>query len=91
MDGQIPRSVADIRLKKFQTLLQQNQLEFNNSCRGKNLEVLVERQVSPNVWFGKSEYLQNVTFSSDKNLHAQLVSVRITSKENLMNLEGTEV
>jgi tRNA-2-methylthio-N6-dimethylallyladenosine synthase len=67
LQNQVPEEVKEERLQILQTLLNQQQIEFNQQFQDKNINVLFEKtapksqkqQLNPQIW-GKSEWLQSV-------------------------------
>lgn len=61
MDNHIPMDVQDERLQRFQALICQQQLTFNESCVGKTMDVLFdgEGRLEGQI-LGKSPYMQSV-------------------------------
>lgn len=57
---QIDEAVKSERLSLLQALLKEQQIAYNHSFVGKLVEVLVEKpdQSDPNVWIGRSKYMQ---------------------------------
>lgn len=88
MPDQIPLAVKKARLAVLQKILQDNQIAFNDSCRGQILEVLVDGKKKSGEFIGKSEYMQNVVVRASEDVLGELVRVRISSEKGRMNLEG---
>jgi tRNA-2-methylthio-N6-dimethylallyladenosine synthase len=67
LQNQVPEEVKEERLQILQTLLNQQQIEFNQQFQDKNINVLFEKtapksqkqQLNSQIW-GKSEWLQSV-------------------------------
>jgi tRNA-2-methylthio-N6-dimethylallyladenosine synthase len=67
LQNQVPEEVKEERLQILQTLLNQQQIEFNQQFQDKTINVLFEKtapksqkqQLNPQIW-GKSEWLQSV-------------------------------
>jgi tRNA-2-methylthio-N6-dimethylallyladenosine synthase len=75
---QVPTEIQDERLQRLQTLLANQQAEFNQQALGKTIDVLFEKsgkhegQIS-----GKSPHMQQVTAIGDKSLIGKIVKVKI--------------
>jgi tRNA-2-methylthio-N6-dimethylallyladenosine synthase len=93
MPDQIPEKVKKERLARLQDLLQQQQINFNNSCVGKTLSVMFQRLgKSERQVLGKSEYMQSVVVSGvqpDAFMH-KICIVKI-ERASLSCLEGSIV
>jgi len=69
---------ADIRLKKIQDELLEQQKMFNNKFIDKTVEILVSgKGKKTNQFVGRTEYLQPVHFFSPKNLTGRLLKIKI--------------
>jgi tRNA-2-methylthio-N6-dimethylallyladenosine synthase len=88
MDDQISEKIKDERLKTLQKLLNEQQLNFNESTNNQILDVLIESLSNRNdgTFFGKSPYLQTVLV--DGGAIGKIVKVKIL-KANMKLLEGT--
>jgi tRNA-2-methylthio-N6-dimethylallyladenosine synthase len=80
MENQIDEDIKNERLSRFQALINQQQLEFNEQCIGKVLPVLfdgkgkLEGQIS-----GRSEYMQSVLVNdAPDSLIGTIANVKIT-------------
>ena len=61
MENQVEKHVASERLQRLQTLLKEQQLEFNRAQIGKKLPILLEKRGrEPGQLVGRSPYLQLV-------------------------------
>ena len=77
MDGQIAREVMDERLQRLQSLLNRDQLAFNQASVGKTCEVLVERKGKlPGQWLGKTPWLTSAWFEGDASI-GDMVTVEL--------------
>ena len=75
---QIPGELKAERLAKLQLLLIQQQAEFNRSCIGRELPVLLERPGRhPGQLVGRSPYLQAVYLSAEKARFGDIIHVVI--------------
>lgn len=77
---QLAEEVKSERLQRLQTLLKAQQLAFNQSCIGRSLPVLIEKQdQEAGTVMGRSPYLQPVHIE-EKDVHiGDIVDVTITS------------
>ncbi len=77
---QIPDDVKSARLTILQTLLAEQQRDFNDGCRGKVLPVLFERPGRKDGQaVGRSPYLQPVHVAGAEKLIGEIREVRIAS------------
>lgn len=78
LENQVPESVSDQRLQALQDLLNQQQLNFNRSCIGQEMTILLERPGKiPGQFMGKSPFMQSVILEANPRLVGSYVSVRI--------------
>jgi tRNA-2-methylthio-N6-dimethylallyladenosine synthase len=76
---QVPENVKDDRLQRLQSLLNQQQKDFNESFYDKELEVLVEKEgKKAGQYVGKSQYMQSVIIDDAKEMLGKVVKVKIT-------------
>lgn len=77
---QIPEAVKTERLMILQSELAKQQLEFNESCLGKTLPVLFQKEGKYNDHIvGKTPYMQSAYIeNADKSLLGKIVNVKIT-------------
>lgn len=90
MPNQIPEEVKQKRLEILQSVLDQQQIDFNNSCIGKTMQVLVENasEKNENMYFGRTQYQQAVIFNSkDTNIIGTIQNVKI-EESSLRTLKG---
>ncbi len=74
----IEKKITIERLEKIQTILFENQIQMNNSLKGKVIDVLVENLTDDkSKAFGRSEYMTSVIFNGKKNDIGKIVQVRI--------------
>ncbi len=74
----IEKKISIERLEKIQTILSENQIQMNNSLKGKVIDVLVENLTDDkSKAFGRSEYMTSVIFNGKKNDIGKIVQVRI--------------
>ncbi|WP_145596512.1 tRNA (N6-isopentenyl adenosine(37)-C2)-methylthiotransferase MiaB [Candidatus Pelagibacter sp. FZCC0015] len=74
----IEKKISFERLEKIQTILFENQIQMNNSLKGKVIDVLVENLTDDkSKAFGRSEYMTSVIFNGKKNDIGKIVQVRI--------------
>jgi len=76
---QIPEAVKTERLMILQSELAKQQLEFNESCVGKTLPVLFQKEGKYNDQIvGKTPYMQSAYVeNADKSLLGKIVNVKI--------------
>ncbi|MGL6187764.1 MAG: radical SAM protein, partial [Holosporales bacterium] len=81
---QISDTVKRQRLDVLQTLLNQQQLAFNQGTVGKVCEILIDRRGSkPGQWIGRSPYMQSVHVVDPSLSIGKMVAVEI--EEGLAN------
>lgn len=93
MPNQIPEEIKQKRLDILQEILEQQQLDFNNSCLDKTIPVLVENksESGENLYFGRTPYLQAVIFESEKpNIIGTIQNIKIT-EASLRTLKGNDL
>ena len=74
----IEKKISLKRLEKIQNVLFENQIQMNNSLKGKVIDVLVENLTDDkSKAFGRSEYMTSVIFNGKKNDIGKIVQVRI--------------
>ena len=74
----IEKSISFERLEKIQNVLFENQIQMNNSLKGKVIDVLVENLTEDkSKAFGRSEYMTSVIFNGKKNDIGKILQVRI--------------
>ena len=76
--NQITKKVKETRSKQMMHVTNQTKQAFLNQQCGTIQDVLVEREISPNLYEGYTANYTPVQFHSDKNLYGQLVAVHIT-------------
>ena len=76
--NQITKKVKETRSKQMIHITNQTKQAFLNQQCGTIQDVLVEREISPNLYEGYTANYTPVQFHSDKNLCGQLVAVHIT-------------
>ncbi len=80
LSDQVEPKVADERLQRLQALIKVGQSNFNQSCAGKTMDVLIEKtgrlegQVA-----GRSPYLQAVHVDADISLIGSIIPIRVKS------------
>jgi tRNA-2-methylthio-N6-dimethylallyladenosine synthase len=78
LEYQVPDAVADERLQRLQSLLNQQLEDFNRQMIGRTLPVLFEKTGRyAGQLIGKSPYLQPVHATADDSLIGQVVDVQI--------------
>ena len=74
----IEKKISFKRLEKIQNVLFENQIQMNNSLKGKVIDVLVENLTEDkSKAFGRSEHMTSVIFNGKKNDIGKIVQVRI--------------
>jgi len=74
----IEKKISIERLEKIQTVLFENQIQMNNSLKGKVIDVLVENLTEDkSKTFGRSEYMTSVIFNGKKSEIGKIVQVKI--------------
>ena len=74
----IEKKISLKRLEKIQNVLFENQIQMNNSLKGKVIDVLVENLTDDkSKAFGRSEYMTSVIFNGKKSDIGKIVQVRI--------------
>lgn len=88
IDPQVPEEVKSERLERLQSLLKDQQLEFNSSCVGKRMPILLEKPGrKAGQLIGKSVYLQSIHVEADASLIGQIVDMDIIGSGQF-GLEG---
>jgi len=78
-EDQVPEEVKESRLAKLQALLVRQQIAFNKSCVGKEMDILLDRPGKlTHQWMGRSPYMQSVHVRDAEAYKEQMVRVRIT-------------
>lgn len=76
---QVSEAVKSERLAALQTLLNQQQLEFNQNCVGRRMDVLLERPGrKPGQLVGRSPYMQAVHVDAPDTCIGDVVTLAIT-------------
>jgi len=79
LENQVPDDVKSDRLQRLQTLLDEQQAEFNTRSIGETVPVLFERRGRLEGEFvGRTPYLQLVHATADKNIVGQTANVAVT-------------
>ena len=74
----IDKSIKKARLSALQSLLKQQQIQYNKSFEGKKIEVLFDRiGRKENQYIGRSIYNQSVFTTSEENLIGKIDTVEI--------------
>ena len=80
MEDQVPAAIMDERLQRLQALLNQHQLEFNQTTVGRTTTLLLERPGRlPGQLVGKSPWLQSVHVQGDRAAIGDMIEVDIVS------------
>lgn len=78
-ENQVLESLKDERLQVLQALLNEQQLQFNQSMVGRKLPILLERPGrQPRQYVGRSPYMQSVHLEAPESLYGSVVSTYIT-------------
>ncbi len=79
MINQVPEEVKVERLAQLQTLLNKQQLEFNQSTVGQTMEVLLEKPAKqPGQYLGRSPYMQSVIVKATPRLLGKIIQAKVT-------------
>lgn len=80
MESQVPEEVKSARLTALQALLQDQQGAFNQSCLGREMDILLDRPGRlDGQMLGRSPYMQPVHVAGSEDLYGQVVRVKISS------------
>ncbi|MFA7428897.1 MAG: tRNA (N6-isopentenyl adenosine(37)-C2)-methylthiotransferase MiaB [Rhodospirillaceae bacterium] len=80
METQVPEAVKSERLAALQALLLDQQAAFNESCVGREMDVLLDRPGRHDgQMLGRSPYMQPVHVDAAQALYGQVVRLRIKS------------
>ena len=84
MSYQVSEDIKNERLYRLQEILNAQQLEFNKSFVGKNLDVLFERDGKyQGQLIGKTPYLQSIYVEGAQRIKGQILETKIiTAKQN---------
>lgn len=86
--AQVPEEVKVERLQRLQTLLNQQQHDFNKQSVGKTMDVLIERTAKhENQYAGKTEYMQTVILDNVSEYIGKIVKAKIV-KASPNSLQG---
>ena len=78
--GQVPEDVKTARLAELQLLLGSQQASFNEACKGRVLDVLLEKPGREKAQLiGRSPYLQSVFIDGGDHAIGETVKVAIES------------
>jgi len=77
---QVDEAIKSERLARLQELLNQQQLDFNQSNVGRRMPILIEREGRrPGQRVGRSPYMQAVHVDAPDSVHGQILPVEIVS------------
>lgn len=80
MEAQVPEDVKSARLTALQALLLEQQGAFNQSCLGREMDVLLDRPGRHDgQLLGRSPYMQPVHVAGSEDLYGSVVRVRISA------------
>ncbi|WP_019644905.1 tRNA (N6-isopentenyl adenosine(37)-C2)-methylthiotransferase MiaB [Novispirillum itersonii] len=78
MESQVPEDVKSARLTALQALLLEQQGAFNQSCLGREMDVLLDRPGRHDgQLLGRSPYMQPVHVAGSEDLYGSVVRVKI--------------
>jgi tRNA-2-methylthio-N6-dimethylallyladenosine synthase len=78
MENQIDEEIKKERLQRFQALINQQQLEYNQSCVGKTMPVLFDgKGKKEGQLIGRSPYMHSVIVEASEDLIGKIVDVEI--------------
>jgi len=78
MENHVPEEVKSERLQRLQALLNQQQLEFNEGCVGREMRILLEKKGrKPGQLIGRSPWLQSVVVDESLGKPGDMVQVEI--------------
>ena len=79
MKDQVPENIKAERLERLQALLLKQTQEFNESCIGKEIDLLLEKPGRmPGQLIGRSPWLQSVNVDAKASQIGDIIKVRIT-------------
>jgi tRNA-2-methylthio-N6-dimethylallyladenosine synthase len=79
MKNQVPEDVKSERLQRLQALLNQQQEEFNQTCVGRKMDILLEKKGRrEGQLIGRSPWLQSVIVDESLGNPGDIVHVEIT-------------
>ena len=79
MKDQVPEDVKSERLQRLQTLLNQQQVDFNRTCIGRKMDVLLEKKGRrEGQLIGRSPWLQSVIVDDTLGNPGDIVHVEVT-------------
>jgi tRNA-2-methylthio-N6-dimethylallyladenosine synthase len=77
MKGQVAESIKSERLLRLQEILYSQQLYFNRSFIGKNMDILIERRKKNNQLVGRSPYMQAVHLLEDNYDIGDILNIKV--------------
>ncbi len=79
LENQVPEDIKSERLARLQALLNEQQLQFNESFIGKSMDILLEKPGrDPKQLIGRSPWLQSVIVDASVGKIGDIVNVTIT-------------
>ena len=79
MKDQVPEDVKSERLQRLQALLNKQQKEFNQTCVGRKMDILLEKKGRrEGQLIGRSPWLQSVIVDENLGNPGDIVHVEIT-------------
>ena len=90
LENQIPEEVKSERLQELQKLLNKQQEDFNLSCVGKTMDILLEKKGrKENQLIGRSPWLQSVVVDAALGNPGDMVHVEVTkASPNSLSANG---
>ncbi|MGI9481309.1 MAG: tRNA (N6-isopentenyl adenosine(37)-C2)-methylthiotransferase MiaB [Hyphomicrobiales bacterium] len=80
LEDQVPEEVKSERLQRLQALLREQQSAFNQSCLGRNMQILLEKPGRfDGQLVGRSPYLQPVHLDAEMSQIGEIVNAQIDS------------
>jgi tRNA-2-methylthio-N6-dimethylallyladenosine synthase len=79
MENQVPEEVKSERLRQLQDLLNEQQVEFNRTCIGRKMDILLEKKGRrEGQLIGRSPWLQSVIVDDTLGKPGDIIHVEIT-------------
>jgi len=79
MKNQVPEDIKSERLQRLQALLNQQQIEFNQTCVGRKMDILLEKKGRrEGQLIGRSPWLQSVIVDESLGNSGDIVHVEVT-------------
>ena len=78
-DNQVSPEIKDERSKIIQNICKKSKSDFEQKMLGTVCEVLIEQEVSENIYEGKTSNYQNVHILSNHDISGQYINVKLLS------------